>query len=647
LPALVPAKHAAPRGASRRHGRGAGAAQNNDTARWQVWPAPPESEMPEHFKSRPRRPSVVSLDGASTMSTTSARPAFMQNTFGDNFVDLFDPAQASNVLVRNDAIREQELDNKHELEIALAEHRRSVKKSVAEKNRSQAHKFGQRSLSRRPHSKAPQQEEEYRKNQTFNLMVLNAVTSENAAEDPDLRTNTTPVGTPRETGITSPTPSAAGSHKGSILDHITHKQTRQDRLRGLSVVRKNGQKQKRIQRLLDCRRKEFELKPEKERRALQAAFQMNDKNRSGSLDPPELMDSLVNLGLRPGTDVERRELLRICHEVTILGDVDFLNFCFELVPRVRERLREMRHGPLLLEFKMYDQDGSGKLDERECQQILERLCTSNLDNESLEQMQRLFIDTIKDVADESGQIGFDGFQELVGRAREHHEHIVGTRIYEIYKEHSLTLAELEQHSYELIVLHEAFARADESGDEQLEWEEIGLLLIEYKLLPHNQEEREKVYASFMQVDSDGDGKITFREYLKLVETLRARMMSLELASLKRKFMALDKDQSSRLDMAELAAYLDELGVQPRCREDQLEMRQVLDEADADRSGDLEFTEFLLLVQRVCERLDMALRRRHRVAACKLGIGERRLAELRETFYALDEVDPGRRWSAQS
>ena len=37
---------------------------------------------------------VVSVDNASTMSATSSRPAYMQNTFGDNFVDLFDPTQA-------------------------------------------------------------------------------------------------------------------------------------------------------------------------------------------------------------------------------------------------------------------------------------------------------------------------------------------------------------------------------------------------------------------------------------------------------------------------------------------------------------------------------------------------------------------------
>jgi len=95
-----------------------------------------------------------------------------------------------------------------------------------------------------------------------------------------------------------------------------------------------------------------------------------------------------------------------------------------------------------------------------------------------------------------------------------------------------------------------------------------------------------------------------------------------------------------IEVAEISQLLGNFGIQPRSREEQWEIKCLLDEIDVDNSGDLSFEEFATFVQRIRERLNMAARRRHRGLACKLGLEERLLLELRRVFFCLDEEDAG-------
>merc|ERR1719343_665934 len=101
------------------------------------------------------------------------------------------------------------------------------------------------------------------------------------------------------------------------------------------------------------------------------------------------------------------------------------------------------------------------------------------------------------------------------------------------------------------------------------------------------------------------------------------------------FSRLDKDGSSKLDIMEVSTLLGELGIQPRCHEDQWEIRRLLDDIDVDGSGDLSFDEFAALFQRLQGRLSVAARRRQQLLAKKLGLGGRQLTELRMLFFELD------------
>jgi len=219
----------------------------------------------------------------------------------------------------------------------------------------------------------------------------------------------------------------------ALLQYLHPKSSRQARLRNLNKWCRKNRKQERMNQLLVARRREFEQRPCKERRELQEAFEKHDKNFSGSLDQRELIYCLADFGLKWKTPVEQKEFTKICNEVAVLGDVDFFNFCFELVPRVRQKLRELRHGELLEEFRAYDKNNSGYLDEHECKAVFEKLCTANMDPPGLIEMKQVFVDTIKELWNTKKLIDFEAFQEMVARAREHQERIVGLHVTKIYQ----------------------------------------------------------------------------------------------------------------------------------------------------------------------------------------------------------------------
>jgi len=418
-----------------------------------------------------------------------------------------------------------------------------------------------------------------------------------------------------------------------ILSHLHHKTSKESRLENITEARQHTKRQSRMQKLLDARKSEFEKLPEKEREILKDVFTRYMGH--GGVDPNDLIHCLRDLGMNSVTQAESRDITELCTEASVVGDVDFFQFSFDLVPKVRSRLLESRKETLYLEFQTYDKDRSGKLDAEECQEILERLCTGNLDPKGLDEMERNFKVFVKEVADANGLIGFEQFQVLVERCREFQQRIVEKRVADLCKKEAIDASEKRYHADELVLLHDSFVRADTSGDGRLDKDEIGHLLIEYRLWPRSAEKQEAVVLCFTSVDKDNDGQITFSEYLTLVRKLRQEGLDNQESHLREIFVKFDQDKSKKLCIAEISNLLAEIGIQPKSREEQVEMKTLFDDLDVDKSGDLDFQEFLELVMRLQQRLGVFTRRRQRVTANKLGYDDSRIRELRECFWTLD------------
>merc|ERR1712166_1562446 len=132
----------------------------------------------------------------------------------------------------------------------------------------------------------------------------------------------------------------------------------------------------------------------------------------------------------------------------------------------------------------------------------------------------------------------------------------------------------------------------------------------------------------------------FSSLLKMVRSLRAGQLRAEEYSLRPMFERLDRDHSQHLEISELTPLLEELGLQPKCWEDQMTIRRLLDDTDEDHNGSLNFDEFSVLVQRLRELLTSAARRRQHLAANELGFSDRQVAELRDVFFPLDTEQDG-------
>jgi Ca2+-binding EF-hand superfamily protein len=330
---------------------------------------------------------------------------------------------------------------------------------------------------------------------------------------------------------------------------------------------------------------------------------------------------------------------RIINEITVLDTLDFHQFAFDMVPRVRVKLRDLRKGPLLVEFKMFDKDDNGFLTQQECMLILEMLCTANLDSQGLDEMEKLFIETFQELS-KSGRLHFEGFEELVTRSRMQHERIVFARVSDIMKTEHLDTEDFRHHSEELVLLYDSFQHMGGNTGEGLEWEETRMLLIEYDLFPIDASAQNVIIHKFASIAMFEHGRMRFQKLLRLVRSLRNEYLVREEHNLKEMFTRLDKDRSATLDISEISMLLDEFGVQPHCWEDQMQIRRILDQNNEDHKTCYGFRDFCRLVQRVREYLAAATRRRQRLTATRLGFGDRQVAELREVFFTLDTLQQG-------
>lgn len=427
-----------------------------------------------------------------------------------------------------------------------------------------------------------------------------------------------------------------------VLADIKHCLPRDARMQVLSKASKTFRENTRLQRLLDARRKQFSGLPEEEQRTLRNCFLVYDTDGSGTLDAKELKKCLGELGLKGKGDAEKKEIFMLCQEISAAGDIDFYTFCFELVPKVRQKLQEIRRGPLFEQFCAYDADHSGLLDEVECQEIVRKLCQTNMDNEGFEEIHKHFLELFgRSKQKESGQVDFEAFQQLVGLVREKYQRVKQDRLRMVIQVKALADHEIGLHKEELLDLHESFSKQDHDGSGGLDAQEVVGALLEHGLMPRDPDDRSTVEDTVKElVEAKGDGGMDFHDFLWLIRHVREECRKGARQDLKTVFSRFDKDKSGNLSLCEVSMLIAEIGLTPRCREDQDEIKKLLSEVDADGSGELDFEEFQELVQKITEKLRSGQRRRENETAKVLGFSSKQVSELRDAFFQLDDDGNG-------
>jgi len=105
-----------------------------------------------------------------------------------------------------------------------------------------------------------------------------------------------------------------------------------------------------------------------QRRRLQNAFDIFDKDGSGSIDATELPDLLRFIGQNP-TNPEAEALMK---DLDLDGDsnISFAEFAAAWWMREQEKADADFHAQLAIAFHVFDQDGNGKIEASELRQML-------------------------------------------------------------------------------------------------------------------------------------------------------------------------------------------------------------------------------------------------------------------------------------
>jgi len=145
--------------------------------------------------------------------------------------------------------------------------------------------------------------------------------------------------------------------------------------------------------------------------------------------------------------------------------------------------------------------------------------------------------------------------------------------------------------------------------------------------------RPRIRRSFRQYEivSLSEEEVDFFDFLYLMKFVRQKSREIQTEKLRNLFLKLDKDERGNVAIKDVMRLFRDLNLSPRSRQEQLEIKQVLNEVDEDGTGTLSWFKFTYVVQLCQERLERLVRIDEERYAMALGFSEDRFRELRKVF----------------
>jgi len=373
-------------------------------------------------------------------------------------------------------------------------------------------------------------------------------------------------------------------------------------------------------------------------------FDEFDKDKSGYLDHAECVTCLREFGLNGTTTEEKRTVLSVCVEASVSDDddpnpvptvqrpcdvqIDLLDLALTVVPLVRQALTELRSNDLLKEFFRFDEDGSGKLNQKEIKEIARGM---GLDPRSVE---------LQDAKDEIVEIEFETFQEKIIRAREQQERTCRQKERHIQNIASLSEPAFKRFRKDLVPLYDVFVRYDKDKSGSLSKLELFFMLQESGLAPRSLQEKEDMRVIFNDFESSDSSsmaseEINLNDFLEIVWEIRRYRQDKIREKQWERFVKYDKDRSGALSIAEVSKVLADLHLTPANRVEQEQISNLIATVDEDGSGYIDFAEFQELSQRIDEKLRSFRYEEEIEFAMCLGFTEPAMRDLRQVFTNLD------------
>eukprot|EP00746_Dinoflagellata_sp_MGD_P154728 gnl/MRDRNA2_/MRDRNA2_84999_c0_seq2.p1 gnl/MRDRNA2_/MRDRNA2_84999_c0~~gnl/MRDRNA2_/MRDRNA2_84999_c0_seq2.p1 ORF type:complete len:945 (+),score=168.92 gnl/MRDRNA2_/MRDRNA2_84999_c0_seq2:159-2993(+) len=363
----------------------------------------------------------------------------------------------------------------------------------------------------------------------------------------------------------------------------------------------------------------------------------------GLISRRDLWQTLADMGLS-AKNRTGKQLVNQCFEATWAifneGDNDaakpenaMVSFYFAVVhvKDVRRALHDQMRRDMWDHFQKADMDHSGKLDLDE---VLTALETFELCPRDQAELSDLLL-VINDIDRDQNGIDFEEFVELAGRVRGHLNQERRRQQRMIAEQAGLDDKIFSVLRTDILDLARAFKDYDTDGSGSLNGPEITPLLLDIGLAPQNSAQRMQFQATLLE-HLGPNGQMQLPEFFRLCYSQRTIFEQDWKERTQALFRSCDRDNSNSLEASEVGQVLVKLGLQPRNKAEQKEIADIVEEADIDGSGSIDFGEFETIVHRVDTKLRSMQRDRDAEFAAALGFSKERFQELLETYQGLED-----------
>ncbi|KAK6199509.1 calmodulin-like protein 12-like protein [Scheffersomyces amazonensis] len=293
------------------------------------------------------------------------------------------------------------------------------------------------------------------------------------------------------------------------------------------------------------------------------SFALFDRDGDGKITAQELGTVMRSLGQNPS----EMELSDMINEICIdnSGSITFPEFLTMMIRKARDTDSE---NELMEAFKVFDKNGDGKISALELKQVLTTI-GEQLSDDDINQM-ITEADTNGD-----GEIDLQEFIQLLSSSSSNTPSTVDEQL----SKEILTSNQIAQY-------REAFSLFDKNKDGKIDRRELGTVMKSLNQNPTDSELEELIN----QVDINNDGTIDFFEFvLMMAKKLKDTDDELEIHEV---FRVFDKNGDGKINAEELKHVLHSIG--ENLTDDEINL--MIKEADIDKDGFVDITEFNLLLQ---------------------------------------------------
>mmetsp|Transcript_56157 Transcript_56157/g.100006 ORF Transcript_56157/g.100006 Transcript_56157/m.100006 type:complete len:923 (-) Transcript_56157:138-2906(-) len=372
-----------------------------------------------------------------------------------------------------------------------------------------------------------------------------------------------------------------------------------------------------------------------------------ESETSNHWDQEEVVEALSDFGIKAANKTEKNALYGILQEYEDLEGPTFgLKHFFSIIEEARQKLRSTRTVSVFQAWKYVDTEDVGALSPSDVMKLLEDLHLANPEN-TVEWggIQAMIRDCNTDPVTEL--IAFSEVEFLISTVREDRTRSRRLQERRLEAEYHIIPSLFSEFRSQLISFHTCFCDLDEDASGYLDNEEAMNLLSHFGCLSNSMpvERKEKIQDllnSYSVLSENGrwETRLTFVQFLTIVRTIRELEMEDKRDAVNTLFSTYDRDNSGDLCIKEVCCVLDDMGIHPHSLPEQEAMAMLIEESDADGSGELNVSELLFLVQRITERVQEMTAEEHNKRGQELRFSLKETNKLRQAFEALDVQGDG-------